>query len=144
MTRERCERKYPAGTGSVSTTVNTISTIRDTTIYVWVPGDTVFQWVAVSDTAVSSLNTPLAHSSAWIRDGRLNHRLEQRDTIISKTIEGALKTTITESQRKEILVKTEYINELTWWQWLQVYLGRVFIGLLVVIIAWRVMLGHRA
>ncbi len=131
VTRQKCERKFPVHDSSV-TSVNTITVIKDTTIYLKIPGDTVFQWVAVSDSSVSRLSTPLAQSSVWIKDGRLNHRLEQKDTILSNSIKGALQTTITELNQKEVLNQTEYINQLTWWQWLQVYLGRVFLGVMIV------------
>ncbi len=135
-TRKMCDRKFPAG---VNTTVNTVTVIRDTTIYIEIPGDTVFQSVPVVEGEVSKLNTPLALSYAWVVGGKLNHRLVQKDTVVPSTVKGALKTSIKEAQVQEVKTRIEF--RLTSWQQVQVYLGRVFIGLVVVMIAWRMARG---
>jgi hypothetical protein len=126
---------FPAHDNSV-TTVNTIKVIRDTTIYIKIPGDTVFLSVPMVEGEISKLNTPLAISYAWVLSGKLNHRLEQKDTAMATTIKGALKTTIKESQKQE--VKTRIENRLTSWQQVQVYLGRVFLGIIAIVVVYRI------
>jgi len=119
--------------------------IRDTTIWVKIPGDTVLLTTPIDE--VSRLNTALATSTAWIKDGKISHRLEQKDTTVPATIKGALKTThktsITRSQKERTIQQTRYANQLTGWQWTQVYLGRIFLGALVVIFLWKVMNAAR-
>ncbi len=127
-------KKKPLKGSSVETKTNTVTIIRDTTIYITIPGDTVFHTMPLDDGEVSKLVTPLAFSYAWLNDGKVFHRLEQRDTVVPKNIKGALKTTIAESHKQEIKDHIEYINKLSTWQWLQVYFGRVFMGVLMIFI----------
>jgi len=156
VTRRACERRF-AGAGAGTNINNTSSTnthtvIRDTTIYVKIPGDTAASSVLLNDvvrlnatlasdqsTEVSRLKTQLGVSSIWLADGRLHHRLEQKDTAVASTLKGALKTSTTYDKREQIIVQTRYINQLTGWQWTQVYLGRAFLGILIVLALWKVM-----
>ncbi len=119
--------------------VSTITVIRDTTIYIEIPGDTTFTSVPLVDGEISKINTPLAISYAWVTAGKLNHRLEQKDTVLPTTLKGALKTTIKEVQVQEVKTRIEF--RLTGWQQVQVYLGRVLLGIIVLILAWDLVFG---
>lgn len=137
VTREACERKFPNNrTDSFREIKNTITTIRDTTVFLQIPGDTVFESVPASGNESSNLKTSLAISAAWIEDGKLNHRLEQKDTSVASNIKGAIKTTRQLESKNEITNKTEYINRITGWQWFQIYLGRFFLLILVLLTLW--------
>lgn len=138
VTRKSCDRKFPdKEKDSVSVVSATVTVIRDTTIYIQIPGDTIYKSVFASDNEISKLNTSLATSEAWIRDGKLNHRLEQKDTVVASTIKGALKTTREVESRKEVINHIEYVNRLTGWQWVQVWIGRIFGFIVVLLILWR-------
>lgn len=140
VTRKACDRKFPdKEKDSVSVVSTTVTVIRDTTIYIQIPGDTVYTSVPVSNNELSILNTSMATSEAWIRDGKLNHRLEQKDTVVASTLKGALKTTREVESKKEVTHHTEYINQLTGWQRVQVYLGRFFVLIFVIIILWKLL-----
>ncbi len=139
VTKQKCERKFPAR-DSIVTTVNTVTVIRDTTIYLEIPGDTVFISVPMVEGEVSKLNTPMAISYAWVLSGKLNHRLEQRDTVVPKHIVGALKSTIEASSKEAVKTQVEFTNILSGFQWLQVYFGRVFIGMIIIFIGG--LIGH--
>lgn len=136
ITRQACNRKFPPEeTDSVRVITRTLTTIRDTTVYVQIPGDTVFESLPVKDgNELSKLQTSLAISAAWIKDGKLNHRLEQKDTAVASTIKGALKTSRQLESKNEVTTKTEYINRLTGWQWFQIYLGRIFAVIFLLLI----------
>lgn len=138
VTRKACDRKFPdKEKDSVSLVSTTVTVIRDTTIYIQIPGDTVFKSVNASDNELSKLNTSLASSEAWIRDGKLNHRLEQKDTIVASTIKGALKTTREVESKKEVINHANYIYRLNGWQWFQVWMGRVLGFIVMLLILWR-------
>jgi len=82
--------------------------VRDTTIYVHIPGEIVHDsvLVAVADsikTPVSILRTKYAISRAWIENSQLKHTLEQVKSDIQQVIQGINKETVTLKQ-KTILV----------------------------------------
>lgn len=136
ITKKACERKFPhPGRDSVSVVANTVTLIRDTTIYVRMPGDTVFGSVPVFE--VSTLTAGTATSTARVMDGMLLHRMEQRDTAVAAHLKGALRTTSREIARKEVVYRTQYTNQLTGWQWFQVWVGRILTGVLVMLVVWR-------
>lgn len=137
ITRKACERRFP-GTGKDSTSLvsSTQTIIRDTTIYVLLSGDTVFSSIPAKTGEISLLSTPLSSSTAWVTNGKLNHRLQQKDTLIASTIKGALKTTNSTSERKELKNQVTYTNRLTPWQWVQVYMGRALGVIMVVGVGW--------
>jgi hypothetical protein len=78
--------------------------VRDTTIYVRIPGEIVHDsiLVAVADsitTPVSVLKTKYAISRAWIENNRLKHTLEQVKSEIQQVIQGINKETVTLKQK---------------------------------------------
>ena len=78
--------------------------IRDTTIYVHIPGEIVHDsvLVAVADSIsspVSILKTKYAISRAWIENSQLKHTLEQVKTDIKQVIQGINKETVTLKQK---------------------------------------------
>jgi hypothetical protein len=78
--------------------------IRDTTIYVHIPGEIVHDsvLVAVADSIsspVSILKTKYAISRAWIENSQLKHTLEQVKTDIQQVIQGINKETVTLKQK---------------------------------------------
>lgn len=138
ITRRACERRFPPITyDSVSVVMNTVTIYRDTTIYVHLPGDTVDQSIRV-DEGISELRTPNAKSYAWVINGILKHKLEQRDTAILQNIRGALKTTITDQQKDKTTEKLKFLNKLTNWQIFQIYLGRVLMFFAITILCWLI------
>jgi hypothetical protein len=78
--------------------------VRDTTIYVRIPGEIVHDsvLVAVADsitTPVSILRTKYAISRAWIENSQLKHTLEQVKSDIQQVIQGINKETVTLKQK---------------------------------------------
>jgi hypothetical protein len=78
--------------------------MRDTTIYVRIPGEIVQDsvLVAVADsitTPVSILKTKYAISRAWIENSQLKHTLEQVKSDIQQVIQGINKETVTLKQK---------------------------------------------
>lgn len=128
VTRRACERRFPVERAdSISSSTNTVTVIKDTTIFIRIPGDTLAAKGLLTD--VSQLSTSLATSSVYVKDGIINHRLEQMDTVIGATIKGALKSSSTLEKNEHTILQTRYINQLTGWQWTQVYLGRILLGM---------------
>jgi len=82
----------------------TTEIVRDTTIYVHIPGEIVHDsvLVAVADsitTPVSILRTKYAISRAWIENSQLKHTLEQVKSDIQQVIQGINKETVTLKQK---------------------------------------------
>lgn len=125
ITRKACERRFPlTGYDSISVVTNTVTTYRDTTIYIHLPGDTVYRSIGV-DEGVSELKLPMARSLAWVKDGRLEHRLERRDTVIQKGLPDAIKNITNLTQKERIVYRTKEINFLTFWDKVWIWLGRI-------------------
>jgi len=77
--------------------------IRDTTIYVYIPGEIVHDsvLVVVADsisTPISVLKTKYAISRAWIANNLLQHTLVQVKSEIKQVIQGINKETVTQTQ----------------------------------------------
>lgn len=118
--------------------------IKDTTIFVPVPGETVHDSIPVIITKglinspLSTLETTYSRSKAWVVDGILKHTLDQKPSTIPFTIPGAIHNS-TSNTVKTIKVPY-YVNRpiskpLHWWQKLFIWTG---------IIAWWVGVGYVA
>jgi hypothetical protein len=133
VTQKRCDQKFPPQLiTSDSVITNTITIYRDTTIYVYLPGDTVYDTVhvtienGIANSRPSIHETDLAWSKAQVVDGRLIHELIQKDSVLARVIENAIRESATTTDRNRI--KTEIIekNYVTGWQWFQIWMGRLF------------------
>lgn len=141
VTRKTCERKFQAyQADSVLTVTNIVTVIRDTTIYVRLPGDTVFETVPIDD--VSILSTGMATSSAWVKDGKLKHKLETRDTSIGVQFRGALKTSSSSFERNRIIKQKSFYNQLSSWQLLLICLGKVFFITIIIVILYKTLKNY--
>lgn len=138
ITKKACERKFPPSADSVRIVSNTITTYRDTIVYAKVKGDTVFRTITLSGSpVVSQVQTPLANCTVSVRDGKLSQRLEQKDTLLDLTIKDAQKTTITSNSKNRIATRIQKVNELTHWQWVQIWMGRIFGIGIIALIFWK-------
>ena len=91
-----------------NSTTNTI--IKDTTIYVPVPGATVHDsvkvpYLATFSTPKNILETTYAISTAWIENSLLQHTLVQKQTNIPATIPGAIHNTVSVQEK---IIKVPY------------------------------------
>jgi len=103
--------------------------IRDTTIYVHLPADTLYDTVVAREGAFSILNSGYASSVAWINSGKLFHRLDQQEKHLPVNIKQAVKTT-TNALNNTSYPSGRDIHELTTFQKIQVFLGNaLLIGL---------------
>ena len=108
VTRRACDRRFPPVTTTSASTITEVY-IRDTVVKV------VFEGAQLMDSSElkadanidllnritadkSILRTGPATSEAWVADGRMYHRLQQRDTAIDVTLKGALQTLRTHEQ----------------------------------------------
>jgi hypothetical protein len=137
-----CKWMIQDSAGSVSNTI-----VKDTTIYVHVAGDTVYKEILVNSTKgivnskKSQLETKYAFSAAWVEDGLLKHRLEQKDSEIELLIRGVIKEHTT---TKTIYTKVPYavvknipftptvVKILAW-------IGGVFLVLLVFLVIYLIL-----
>ena len=100
VTQKRCLLKFPPDTITKIET-KTVTEWRDTTIYVHLPGDSVF--VNVPIPMIEPLNIPkltarlpLARSTAWVDDGLLNLGLWIDSTTYKFKLDSA-KATVTDT-----------------------------------------------
>jgi len=125
-----------------STFVQSQVIIKDTTIYVPVPGQTVHDSIPVIITKglvnspVSTLETTYFRSRAWVVDGILKHTLDQKPSTFPITIPAAIQTTTTNTVQT---IKVPYYvdrpieKSLSWWQKLFLWTG---------VIVWWVGVGY--
>lgn len=136
-TKRSCEgRKHLNDSDSSFKVTNTVTIIHDTVFNIRLIGDTVYKITKPSNGTISVLTTPLACSYAWIENGKLNHKLQQKDTVIPallKNVYKSTKTTTNEFRNASKVIKT---NQLTSWQWFQIYMGRSFEALIVLSTVW--------
>jgi len=115
-----------------STFVQSQVIIKDTTIFVPVPGETVHDSIPVIITKglvnspVSKLETAYCLSKAWVVDGILKHTLDQKQTTIPFTIPGSIHTST--SNTVQTIKVPYYVDRpiskpLTWWQKLFLWSG---------------------
>ena len=118
--------------------------IKDTTIYVPVPAQTVHDSIPVIITKglvnspVSTLETTYTRSKAWVLDGILKHTLDQKPSAFPVTIPAAIHNTT--SNTVQTIKVPYYVDRpiskpLHWWQKLFIWTG---------IIAWFVVIGYSA
>lgn len=136
VTQRRCHNKFPPQTHTDTVTITEI-VYRDTIVYVTIKPDTVFftDTVLVNKGLVNfnpqRLDTEFAWSVVWINNSRINHTLYQKESVIEKTIQDAIKESSTTTE--VTVVKTVEVNVLTWWQTLWINMGRVlFVALAIV------------
>lgn len=135
ITRKACDRKFPlAAKDSMKEIIRTVTTYRDTTLFITVKGDTVFKELPVNVNEVNRLSTSLSMSEAWISNGKLKHRMVQKDTVIPATVKNALKTSVTASESVKVFYHERKVNELTQWQRIEIWIGRILTGLVLLLL----------
>lgn len=125
-TQNKCNRKFPPQTmvitkDSIIRTTNTV--YSDTTIFVYIKGDTVIDSVLIiKGTSIrpSILTTDFAYSRAWVDFGRLKHVLRQNDTTYQLRLDNAIRATWISAEkyynRSEVQVKeVRFIPKWAWW-----------------------------
>ena len=117
-----------------STFVHSQVIIKDTTIYVPIPGQTVHDSIPViitkglMNTPVSILETTYSRSKAWVENGTLKHTLDQRPSTIPVILPGAIHNSTTSTVQT---IKVPYYVDrpiekpLSWWQKLFLWTGVV-------------------
>lgn len=132
-TRKACMKKFPMPPATTVTETKIIERVRDTTIFVKIPADTVFQVDSVLIGSDGLINYPVqrldvdfAFSLVSIENSKLKHILQQKDKVIAETIAAAIKESAT--IEKEIIREPHPVAyPLTWWQQLKMKLGILFI-----------------
>ena len=107
---------------------------RDSIIFVEVPKESTSAIVASSDS--SHLETAVATSDAWIRDGRLHHTLRNKEKLQPVEVKIPVKIHSEQESRHQLGVRTfirEVEKELTWWQKLWITSGKVAWGIVFMI-----------
>lgn len=127
---KKCLKKYPLPPPSV--VVETIEKIvyKDTTIYIYIPPDTVYHTdtILIKNGKVNypfqRLDVDYAYSTFQIQNNKLDFRLFQKDVAIAQTIEKALKES---SRIEKEVIKEPYpvAAKITWWQQTMISLGYV-------------------
>jgi hypothetical protein len=139
----RCLKRYPLPSTTVITETVEVVVYRDTTVYVYIPADTIYHTdtILVKDDGINyplqRLDVDYAYSIFQIRNNKLDFRLFQKDAVIAQTINKAIKESST--IEKEV-VKEPYPvpAKITWWQQTMIYLGYVLFSLIVLFLGWFV------
>ena len=113
-----CLSRFPPQVIKETETVTKI-VYRDTTIYVHIDADTVYQEKIVYktpegyQTSLSELHTQFAWSSAQVVNGTLKHSLFQKETEIERVIKNAVRENSTHTVVTE--TKIHEVPYVTWW-----------------------------
>lgn len=138
-----CASRYPPATKD-SIIYRERVEYRDTLIKVYLPGETKIDTVFIDTTtniASSILNTGFCNSSAIWSDGRLTHRLFQKDSIIDVLIKKAIKNAVIyEHSTRTITPAPVTTNIVTRWQNFQIYSFWVLAMYIVAGILWKQLL----
>lgn len=108
--------------------------VKDTIIQVQMKDSLVY---AVADSA-SHLETDVASSDAWIEEGKLHHRLENKRDLIPINVE--LPQYISREVKHHFQFVTKKVNELTPTQGFWITFGKIFAILLVVFATYKFLL----
>lgn len=131
ITKEKCQRKYSPQIKTDSVyIVKEVVKYRDTTIYIKIKADTVFlsdtvilsdNGLIISDTVKSSLEYSYANS--WVHNSKIHLQHIQKDSLIAKIIENAIKenSKVEYIEKKE--TKIETVAKFTWWSKLLMFLS---------------------
>lgn len=136
--------KWGCPTVQDSTIVQSQVIIKDTTIYVPIPGQTVRDSIPViitkglMNSPVSKLETTYSLSKAWVENGILKHTLDQRPSTIPVILPGAIHTST--SNTVQTIKVPYYVDRpiskpLQWWQKLLIWSGVIVwwvVGLYIV------------
>ena len=128
-TERKCNRKFPPQTMGITkdSIIRTTQTVyRDTTIFVYIKGETKYStdtvWLknGIAYSNKDHLITSFAESWAWVENGRLYHKLIQKDTLIGQEVKDAVRLTWERAEKfyskSEVQVKTvRYIPKWVWW-----------------------------
>jgi hypothetical protein len=115
-----------------STSVHSQVIIKDTTIYVPVPGESVHDSIPViitkglMNSPVSTLETTYTRSKAWVVDGILKHTLDQRPSTIPVILPGAIQTStsnVVQTIKVPYYVDRPVIKSFTWYHRLFLWSG---------------------
>lgn len=123
-----------------------IREIHDTTIYVRIAADTVIAVDTViilnglADSDKSRLDTQYAFSIAYVHESVLYHKLFQKESEIAATIKDAIQKSSKIDYKTITRTVTKTTNIITAWQWLQIWAGRVFAVLVVIVIILNIFL----
>lgn len=108
---------------------------RDSMISVTIPDGTATN---VSDSS-SHLETSVAASDAWIEDGKLHHKLENKSNeIIPMPIKLPIKLHYEVKYNFRTITNEVEVNVLTSWQHFFVIIGKIFSGIVSLILVWFV------
>lgn len=142
VTQNRCLKKYPPPLPDTNVEIREIIKYRDTTIYVFLPADTIRTTDTIMIGTNGLINYPLhrldvdyAYSTVQIKNSKLEHKLYQKESVIKQVINNAVKEL---SKTEVVIIKEPYPVpvELSWWQQTLIKGGYVFLLLCLFGIIW--------
>jgi hypothetical protein len=142
VTQKRCNKKFPPETKTEIKIVEK-EIIRDTTIYVYLQADTVFQKDTITvyetpsgyQTVLSRIDLNYSYSTAQVINGRLDHKLFQKETLIEQTIKNAIKENSTHTVEKIETVR-EVVYASKWHKFTSRFTLVAF-AIIIIFIVWK-------
>lgn len=141
-TQKRCFNKFPPPPPSTNVEVKEVVKYKDTTIYVYLPADTVQKTDTIIIGVDGQINYPLqrldveyAYSTFQIKNSKLDFKLFQKESAIAQTIENAIK----ESSKTEVtVIKEPYPvpQKISWWNQTMIKMGYLCFALILAFIAY--------
>jgi hypothetical protein len=109
VTQKRCFDKFPPDTITVT---HDTTIFKDTTVYIHLQGDTIFDSVAIPVKVPVYLpytpveaRTSLAYARAWVERRTLKIRLIQLDSIYEFKLDSAIRA------NKKVVIKTKIVEK---------------------------------
>jgi len=144
-TQKKCFNKFPPPPPSTNVEIKEIVSYRDTTIYVYLPADTVQKTDTIIigvdglvNYGLQRLDVEYAYSTFQIKNSKLDFKLYQKESAIAQTIEKAIKES---SKVETVTIREPYPVpiKITWWQQTKMNLGIVFIVLIIAFIGYQLL-----
>lgn len=138
-TQKKCFRKFPPPPPSKEIEIREVVKYKDTTIFVYLPADTVqlTDTIIIGDNGL--INYPLqrldvmyAFSTVQIINSKLDHKLFQKESAIAQTIEDAIKEA---SKTEVVTIREPYPvpTPISWWNQTMIKLGYLLIIIVIVL-----------
>lgn len=140
-----CSRKFPPHQSNIDS-ISYISKVvlRDTTIFIYIPSDSIFDTIfqdTLSESFKSVLSLSFSSSFAFWDGFKLIHNLTQKDTLIETLLKNAINEHSTITYKDQVIIKTVQTNSLTKWQNFQISAAWILLIILLLNLLWKKLLS---
>lgn len=138
--KQFCLDRFPPVQTKDSMVFKTITKLRDTTIFVTIPPQTLVDTVYLDTTfktASSYLTTSLASATAFWNGHYLIHELRQNDSTLAILLRNAISENTSHSHTTIEKTNSNPTNTLTSWQNFQIAGFKILLIIVILLLIWK-------